>query len=43
MPMKYGVMSIPTLLIFKRGKIHSQIVGAVPKKDIVAKVEPLLA
>ena len=42
-PMKFGVMSIPTLLVFKHGKVATQIVGAVPKKDIVAKVEPLLA
>jgi thioredoxin len=42
-PMKYGVMSIPTLIVFRGGKVATQIVGAVPKKDIVAKVEPLLA
>lgn len=42
-PMKFGVMSIPTLLVFRQGKLVNQIVGAVPKKDIVAKVEPLLA
>jgi thioredoxin 1 len=41
-PMQFGVMSIPTLLVFKQGKLVNQIVGAVPKKDIVAKVEPLL-
>ena len=42
-PMQFGVMSIPTLLFFKKGKLVNQVVGAVPKKDIVAKVEPLLA
>lgn len=42
-PMQFGVMSIPTLLIFKQGKLVNQVVGAVPKKDIVAKFEPLLA
>ncbi|MDQ3019460.1 MAG: thioredoxin [Bacteroidota bacterium] len=36
---KYGIRSIPTLLIFKDGKIVDQIVGAVPKASIVAKLE----
>ncbi|MEO8209760.1 MAG: thioredoxin [bacterium] len=36
---KYGIRSIPTLLIFKDGKIVDQIVGAVPKGSIVAKLE----
>lgn len=35
---KYGIRSIPTLLIFKDGKIIDQIVGAVPKASIVAKL-----
>jgi len=36
--MKYGIRSIPTLLIFKDGKIADQIVGAVPKSAITAKL-----
>jgi len=36
---KYGIRSIPTLLIFKDGKIADQIVGAVPKATIVAKLD----
>ena len=32
--MKYGVRSIPTLLIMKDGKVVNQIVGAVPKGNI---------
>jgi thioredoxin 1 len=39
---KYGVMSIPTLIIFKNGKIADQIVGALPKQDIVSKITPHL-
>lgn len=31
----YGVRSIPTLLIFKDGEIVEQIVGAVPKGEIL--------
>ena len=32
--MKYGVRSIPTLLIMKSGEVVTQIVGAVPKENI---------
>ena len=32
---KYGIRSIPTVLIFKDGKIVEQIVGAVPKQKLV--------
>ena len=35
---KYGIMSIPTILLFKNGQKAGQIVGAVPKK----KLEELL-
>ena len=31
---KYGIRSIPTLLIFKGGKVQEQIVGYVPKETI---------
>jgi thioredoxin 1 len=33
-PMRYGVRGIPTLLIFKGGKVAEQIVGYVPKERI---------
>ena len=33
----YGVMNIPTLLILKEGQVVDKAVGALPKKDIVAK------
>ena len=31
---QYGIRSIPTLLVFKGGKVVGQIVGAVPKNRI---------
>ena len=31
---KYGIMSIPTLLVFKNGKMIDRIVGALPKEMI---------
>lgn len=37
--MKYGIRSIPTLLIFKDGKVVDQIVGAVPKNVITSKMD----
>lgn len=40
--MNYGIRSIPTLLIFKNGKIADQIIGAVPKQMIVNKVDSQL-
>ena len=32
--MKYGIRSIPTLILFKDGKAVEQIIGAVPKSEI---------
>lgn len=37
--MQYGIRGIPTLLLFKEGKIVEQIVGVVPKKQIVEKLD----
>ena len=39
---EYNVMSIPTLLIFKGGKPIDQIVGAMPKDRLLAKLTPYL-
>jgi thioredoxin 1 len=39
----YGVQSIPTLLVFKDGKPAERIVGAVPKKVIVDKLQGVVA
>ena len=38
-PTRYGVRSIPTLLVFKGGKVVEQIIGAVPKRVIVDKLQ----
>jgi len=42
-PMQYGIMGIPTLIIFKDGKEADRIVGAVPKAIIVKKLDVVLA
>ena len=39
---EYNVMSIPTLLIFKNGEPVDQIVGAMPKDKLLAKINPYL-
>jgi thioredoxin 1 len=39
---KYMIRSIPTLLIFNQGQMVEQIVGAVGKSDITAKLAPLV-
>ena len=36
---KYGIMSIPTLAIFEKGRMMDSIIGAVSKETIVEKVE----
>ena len=36
---EFGIRSIPTLLVFKDGKVADQIIGAVPKKQIVEKLD----
>ena len=39
----YNTMSIPALLVFKDGKVVDQIIGAVPKNEIVDHIKKLLA
>ena len=40
--MQFGVMSIPTLILFKNGEAVERIVGYVPKTKLVSKIEPHL-
>lgn len=40
--MKYGVMSIPTLVILKGGQEVNRIVGAMPKPALTAGIEKSL-
>jgi thioredoxin 1 len=40
---KYGIRSIPTLLLFKNGQVVEQIVGAASKPNLLNKLEPHLS
>ncbi len=42
-PQKYGVRGIPNLILFKGGQVADQIVGAVPKGQLVKAVEKVVA
>ncbi|MFH1441926.1 MAG: thioredoxin [Candidatus Omnitrophota bacterium] len=35
----YGVMSIPTLMFFKKGKVVNQLVGALSKAELKRKIQ----
>lgn len=38
-PGLYGIMAIPTLIVFKDGQVAEQITGAVPKSHIAAAID----
>lgn len=39
---QFNIMSIPTLLIFKKGQPVEQMVGAMSKDNLLAKINPQL-
>ena len=41
-PGRYGIMSIPTLMLFKDGEAVARIIGAMPKDRILAQILPHL-
>lgn len=38
-PTEYGVMSIPTVMFFKNGKVRDQFVGGISKLELKRKIE----
>ena len=39
---KLGIRNIPTVMFYKNGKMVDKQVGAVPKSNLISKLEPLL-
>lgn len=39
---KYGIMSIPTIIIFKKGEPVERITGVMPKKMIMEKIRKFI-
>lgn len=39
---KYGIMSIPTLIVFKEGKPVERLIGYMSKKDLKARLDRIL-
>ena len=40
---QFGVLSIPTMILFKHGQAAKTIIGAYPKKKLQYELEPVLA
>jgi thioredoxin 1 len=38
----FGISSIPAMLIFREGKFVDRLIGAVPKQNIVQKLQPYM-
>jgi thioredoxin 1 len=41
-PQKYGVMGVPSLVLFKDGEIATRLTGFRPKKQLQTTFEPFL-
>jgi thioredoxin 1 len=39
---RYGILAMPTLSVFRNGEVISQVVGARPKRRLLADLTPLL-
>lgn len=41
-PARFGIRSIPTLIMFKEGKVAHTLIGALPKSEIEKELQKLL-
>jgi thioredoxin len=42
-PSRYGVRGIPNLILFQGGQVKEQIIGAVPKSQLVKAISAVVA
>jgi thioredoxin 1 len=40
---RYEILSIPTIILFKNGQVAKKVIGALPKARLEAELEPALA
>jgi len=39
---RFGVMSVPTVMLFKGGQVKDQVIGVLPKKQLADRVDQVL-
>ena len=39
---RYGVLSVPTLLLFRGGRVEDQMVGLMPKRALADRIDRVL-
>lgn len=42
LPSRYGIMAVPTLILFKNGKVQEKITGLLQKAELRKQIEALL-
>jgi thioredoxin 1 len=40
---RYEILSIPTMIVFKNGQVARKVIGALPKARLEAELAPALA
>ncbi len=40
---RFNIRSIPTIMVFKGGNVVEQVIGALPKRNLLEKLQPHLA